>query len=80
MARPDARLSESEVLFCDLGRFTYLFHRITPEKYPIRFDTRFYLAALPPNQTPLVSSEEVSESLWLAPQMALENRHPVSFP
>ena len=28
------RLLESERLFCDLGRFTYLFHRITPEKYP----------------------------------------------
>jgi 8-oxo-dGTP pyrophosphatase MutT (NUDIX family) len=33
------RLLESERLFCDLGRFTYLFHRITPEKYPIRFDS-----------------------------------------
>jgi hypothetical protein len=63
---------ESERLFCDLGRFNYLFHRITPEKYPVRFDTRFYLAALPPNQTALISSEEVSESLWLTPKIALE--------
>ena len=66
------RLLESERLFCDLGRFNYLFHRITPEKYPVRFDTRFYLAALPPNQTALISSEEVSESLWLTPKIALE--------
>ena len=63
---------ESEKLFCDLGRFTYLFHRITPEKYPVRFDTRFYLAALPANQTPLMFSEEVAESLWLTPKIALE--------
>lgn len=66
------RLLESEGLFCDLGRFTYLFHRITPEKYPVRFDTRFFLAALPPDQTPLAASEEVSESLWLTPATALE--------
>lgn len=66
------RLLESEKLFCDLGRLTYLFHRITPEKYSVRFDTRFYLAALPDNQIPLLSSEEVSESLWLTPQNAVD--------
>jgi hypothetical protein len=71
---------ESERLFCDLGRFTYLFHRITPEKYPVRFDTRFYLAALPPNQTALISSEEVSESLWLTPKIALEESASGKFP
>jgi 8-oxo-dGTP pyrophosphatase MutT (NUDIX family) len=73
-------LLESEGLFCDLGRFTYLFHRITPEKYPVRFDTRFYLAALPPHQTPLVASEEVSESLWLTPKTALEESASGKFP
>jgi 8-oxo-dGTP pyrophosphatase MutT (NUDIX family) len=67
-----SRLLESEGLVCDLGRLTYLFHRITPEKYSIRFDTRFYLAVLPDNQIPLISSEEVSESLWLTPQNALD--------
>jgi 8-oxo-dGTP pyrophosphatase MutT (NUDIX family) len=66
------RLLESERLVCDLSRLTYLFHRITPEKYSVRFDTRFYLAALPANQTPLLSSEEVSESLWVTPQTAVE--------
>lgn len=67
-----SQLLESEGLFCDLGRLTYLLHRITPEKYSIRFDTRFYLAVLPDNQVPLISSEEVSESLWLTPQNALD--------
>ena len=66
------QLLESEGLFCDLGRLAYLFHRITPEKYSVRFDTRFYLAALPKNQAALTSSEEVSESLWLTPETALE--------
>jgi 8-oxo-dGTP pyrophosphatase MutT (NUDIX family) len=74
------RLLESEGLFCDLGRFTYLFHRITPEKYPVRFDTRFFLATLPPHQAPLDASEEVSESLWLTPKTALEESASGKFP
>jgi 8-oxo-dGTP pyrophosphatase MutT (NUDIX family) len=74
------QLLESEKLFCDLGRLTYLFHRITPEKYSVRFDTRFYLAALPANQTPLTSSEEVSESLWIAPEAAVEAAASGKFP
>jgi 8-oxo-dGTP pyrophosphatase MutT (NUDIX family) len=65
-------LLESERLFCDLGRVSYFFHRITPEKYPVRFDTRFYLAALPENQIPLASTEEVAESLWVTPEEAVE--------
>jgi 8-oxo-dGTP pyrophosphatase MutT (NUDIX family) len=74
------QLLESEGLFCDLGRLTYLFHRITPEKYSVRFDTRFYLAALPDNQIPLISSEEVAESLWLTPQNALNESASGKFP
>src|SRR5262245_35106350 len=73
-------LLESEKLFCDLGRLAYLFHRITPAKYSVRFDTRFYLAALPANQTPLTSSEEVSESLWIAPEAAIEAAVSGKFP
>ena len=64
-------LLESEQLFCDVGRLTYLFHRITPEHYPVRFDTRFYVASLPEGQTPLAFSEEVAESVWLNPEEAL---------
>jgi 8-oxo-dGTP pyrophosphatase MutT (NUDIX family) len=75
-----AQVLESEGLFCDLGRLTYLFHRITPEKYPVRFDTRFYLAALPENQAALASSEEVSESLWLTPKTAMEESASGKFP
>jgi len=75
-----SRLLESEQLFCDLSRLTYLFHRVTPEKYKIRFDTRFYLAAMPANQNPLVSSEEVAESLWLSPDAALDQSQSGALP
>ena len=67
-----ADLLESEHLFCDLGRLTYLFHRITPNHHAVRFDTRFYVASLPEGQTPLGFSEEVAESVWLTPQEALQ--------
>lgn len=65
-------LLECEQLVCDLNRLTYLFQRITPESYKLRFDTRFYLAALPEDQNPLSFSEEVEESLWLSPKAALD--------
>lgn len=65
-------LLESEGLYCDVARPIYFSHRITPEKYSIRFDTRFYLARLPSDQSPLPCSEEVTESLWIAPEEALE--------
>jgi len=64
-------LLKSERLHCDVSRLTYFFHRITPEHYPVRFDTRFFLAALPQGQNPLHASEEVAESLWVAPKEAL---------
>ena len=73
-------LLESEQSFCDLSRMVYLFQRITPEKNQIRFDTRFYLAALPIKQTSLTSSEEVEESFWLAPEAALERAKSADFP
>ena len=75
-----AQLLESERLFCDLSCLTYLSHRITPERYPLRFDTRFYVAALPENQVPLTFSEEVAESLWLTPQTALAQSQSGKFP
>jgi 8-oxo-dGTP pyrophosphatase MutT (NUDIX family) len=73
-------LMASENLFCDVGRLSYFFHRVTPEHYPVRFDTRFYLAALPLGQNPLHSSEEVSESLWISPQAAIDRSKAGDFP
>jgi 8-oxo-dGTP pyrophosphatase MutT (NUDIX family) len=73
-------LLESEQLFCDVGRLTYLFHRVTPEHYPVRFDTRFYVASLPEGQTPLAFSEEVAESVWLTPEEALQESESDRFP
>jgi 8-oxo-dGTP pyrophosphatase MutT (NUDIX family) len=71
---------ESEGLHSDLSRMIYFFHRVTPEFYPMRFDTRFYLATLPVHQVALQSSEEVTESLWISPAEALSRAYRDDFP
>ncbi len=78
------KLLESEGLFCDVARLSYFSHWLTPEEFPIRFDTRFYLAHLPTDQSPLSTSEEVTHSLWTTPERSLElcekGSLPVIFP
>ncbi len=71
---------ESEKLHCDLSRMVYFFHRVTPDFYPMRFDTRFYLAMLPLHQVALQRSEEVTESLWISPEEALSRGYRDDFP
>ena len=75
-----ATVLESEGLFCDLSRPVYFYHRVTPEIYPIRFDTRFYLASLPAHQNPLTRSEEVTDATWIKPEQALARAHRRDFP
>ena len=75
-----ASFLESENLICDLSRAVYFDHWVTPEIYSMRFDTRFYIAKLPPYQIPLPASEEVIDCLWLAPQDALSKISRHDFP
>jgi 8-oxo-dGTP pyrophosphatase MutT (NUDIX family) len=65
-------LLESEKLRCDLGSLAYFSHWQTPAQASIRFDTRFFLAVLPGDQTSSCASEEVVHSLWLTPDRALK--------
>lgn len=77
-------LLESEGLLCDAASLRYFSHWRTPEEFATRFDTRFYLAALPAGQQPLATSEEVAHSLWVAPEEALKlceaGKLPMIFP
>ena len=50
----------------------YFGHWITPEGAPRRYDTRFFLAAAPPSQTPLHDDHEVIANAWLRPLDAIE--------
>lgn len=70
----------SENLFCDLSQAVYFDHWVTPDMYSMRFDTRFYVAALPSRQSPLTRSEEVTHSLWIKPEAALSRIDRRDFP
>jgi 8-oxo-dGTP pyrophosphatase MutT (NUDIX family) len=65
-------LLERNDLRCDLASLVYFSHWQTPSQVSLRFDTRFFVALLPEEQTPLESSYEVSHSLWLAPERAMQ--------
>jgi len=64
-------LLKSESLRCDLSQLAYFSHWQTPAQVPARFDTYFFLAVMPADQTPLPASYEVAHSLWLTPDRAL---------
>jgi 8-oxo-dGTP pyrophosphatase MutT (NUDIX family) len=49
-----------------------LAHWVTPDAEPRRFDTRFFLAALPPGQVTRVAGSEADQRLWVRPTDALE--------
>jgi 8-oxo-dGTP pyrophosphatase MutT (NUDIX family) len=75
---------ESEKLLCDLSRLAYFSYWRTPSESSVRFDTRFFLAMLPDDQSPMLTSPEVAHGLWLTPDRALElfanNELPMIFP
>ena len=48
-------------------------HWVTPDVLAARFDTRFFVAPMPPVQAALHDTIETSEGVWLAPSRALED-------
>jgi 8-oxo-dGTP pyrophosphatase MutT (NUDIX family) len=65
-------LLEAENLYCDTTRLAYFSHWRTPSQFKVRFDTRFFLASVPAEHSPLAASPEVADSLWLTPDHALQ--------
>ena len=60
-----------EALRLAVGEMHYFGHWITPVGAPRRYDTRFFLAAAPANQTPLHDDREVIANEWVRPIDAL---------
>lgn len=50
----------------------YFAHWITPEVNPLRFDTRFFAAEMPPAQEAAADEREITEIRWLTVREALE--------
>lgn len=60
-----------EELRLAVGGMHYFSHWITPEGAPRRYDTRFFVAAAPPDQTPVHDDREVVANEWLRPSDGL---------
>ena len=65
-------LLRAEGLYCPLDRLHWFARWITPATSPRRFNTYFFLTALPPGQQPSPFSSEIAEAVWARPAEALE--------
>ena len=61
------RMLEEEDLRLDVGPLVYWSHWITPSIEPKRFDTRFFVAPLPPGQDVSADLSELTEHAWVNP-------------
>jgi 8-oxo-dGTP pyrophosphatase MutT (NUDIX family) len=55
-------------------------HWITPEAWPKRFDTHFFLAQAPEGQLAAHDDLETTESVWITPEVALSGFEAGAFP
>ena len=55
----------------DLGRLGYFANWITPSMVPMRFDTRFFAAAVDAATTPYPDPSELDQAQWVRPEDAL---------
>jgi 8-oxo-dGTP pyrophosphatase MutT (NUDIX family) len=79
-----AALLRQENLLLDVDRLVYWAHWITPSVVPRRFDTRFFLATVPAEQTATIDAVEAVEHAWMSPSALIDaaasNAMPVSQP
>ena len=67
-------MCEREKLKVDCDRLGYFSHWITPAMAPRRFDTRFFVAAMPTDQDTLAHTRETADDQWEQPATALQNK------
>lgn len=67
-------LAEKENLVFRLNALKPYARWVTPELEPKRFDTRFFLASMPAGQKPVHDADEMTETLWIAPDKALSRQ------
>jgi len=66
------QLCRDERLVLAVDQIKYVSHWITPVGEARRFDTRFFVARAPQDQTPLHDDNETIDSLWVDPNIALQ--------
>ncbi|MDH6594987.1 8-oxo-dGTP pyrophosphatase MutT (NUDIX family) [Variovorax sp. TBS-050B] len=67
-------LCEAEGWQLAVDRLAYFSHWLTPPGMPRRFDTRFFVAQMPPGQRVQPDGRETVEHLWLRPAEAASAR------
>lgn len=72
-------LADNEVSL-DLSQMSEVARFITPVGPPRRFDTRFFVARAPANQTARHDEEEVVQHVWIEPAAAIEKFRAEEFP
>jgi glyoxylase-like metal-dependent hydrolase (beta-lactamase superfamily II)/8-oxo-dGTP pyrophosphatase MutT (NUDIX family) len=69
-----AEFCAAEGLQLAADRLVYLSHWLTPLGRAKRFDTRFFIAAVPTAQTAAHDGAELLEQMWIAPKEALARK------
>jgi 8-oxo-dGTP pyrophosphatase MutT (NUDIX family) len=75
-----AELAAAEDLVYSSDALIHCAHWITPENSPLRFETHFFLALLPPDQIAKHNSHELISSEWIRPSEALKRHATGLFP
>lgn len=73
-------MAQEENLVYTLDRLKPFSRWITPELFPRRFDTRFFVALMPEHQLPIHDPHEIAASLWISPRAALDRYRKGEFP
>jgi len=68
------RIIDKEGLKLATEKLFYFAHWITPEISPIRFDARFFVAAVPAKQEALEDEFETTAHMWISPQEVLQEQ------
>jgi 8-oxo-dGTP pyrophosphatase MutT (NUDIX family) len=68
-------MAASENIKFDLSRLVPYSRWITPDVETKRYDTRFFIAIAPQNQSTVPDTVEMSGALWIEPSEALEQHH-----
>ena len=74
------RVAESEGVTLATDSLLHWAHWITPEAWPKRFDTHFFLVEAPDGQEPAHDALEVTQSAWVTPEDALAGYERGEFP
>lgn len=69
-AAPFPEIVQRERWSLRLGDLVYIAHWVTPEPEPRRYDTRFFVARVDPDEECVLRGEELMEACWISPASA----------